>query len=128
MVPLLLRKRRGQLRAGHRPAHAAEFTRPRAGEGEASEDRWLARWSLRTRASREFWQDRGEFNFVAFYRPALNVLEDYTVEVDTSVSFALNDAFTLKLSLVDRYDNLAVSRGAQANNDGRVYLSFLASY
>jgi hypothetical protein len=44
------------------------------------------------------------------------------------VSFALNGAFTLKVSLVDRYDNLAVSRGATAANDGRIYFSFLAAY
>jgi hypothetical protein len=105
-----------------------EFTRPRARADELSEDRWLARWSVRGRATRDFWQERGEFNLVAFYRPAVSRSGDYTLELDTSVSFALNDAFTLKLSLVDRYDNLAVSRGATANNDGRIYFSLLAEY
>lgn len=109
-------------------ALTAEFTRPRAREDEVVEDAWLARWSLRGRARREFWGDRGEFNLVAFYRPALGDSDDYTIELDTSVSFDLNHAFSLKVSLVDRYDNLAVSRGARANNDGRVYFSLLASH
>lgn len=109
-------------------ALTAEYTRPRARENEVVEDQWLARWSLRGRARRDFWTGRGEFNLIAFYRPAVNRVEDYTLELDTSVSFALNNAFTLKVSLVDRYDNLAVSRGAAANNDGRIYFSFLAAY
>ena len=109
-------------------ALTAEFTRPRGVEGEVTEDTWLARWSARGRTRRHFWDGRGELNLVVFYRPALGDSEDYTIELDTSVSFALNHAFTLKLSLVDRYDNLAVSRGARANNDGRIYFSFLASY
>ena len=109
-------------------ALTAEYTRPRAQEDEVTEDRWLARWSSRFRARRRFWGERGEFSLVAFYRPALGDSEDYTLELDSSVSFALNGAFTLKVSLVDRYDNLAVTRGARANNDGRLYFSFLASY
>lgn len=109
-------------------ALTAEYTRPRARVGEVVEDNWLARWSVRGRARREFLADRGEFNLVAFYRPALGDSDDYTIELDTSVSFALNHALSLKLSLVDRYDNLAVSRGARANNDGRIYFSLLASH
>jgi hypothetical protein len=109
-------------------ATTAEYTRPRAVEGEMRPETWLARLSARGRARRAFWDERGEFNMVLFYRPALGDSRDYTIELDTSVSFALNHAFTLKLSLVDRYDNLAVSRGARANNDGRVYFSVLASH
>lgn len=109
-------------------ATTAEYTRPRAIAGEPGDDTWLARLSARGRTRHQFWDERGQFSLVAFYRPALGDSENYTIEVDTSLSFALNDAFTLKLSLIDRYDNLAVSRGARANNDGRLYFSFLASY
>ena len=109
-------------------ALTAEYTRPRDREGVVTENQWLARWSARFRTRREFWADRGEFGLVAFYRPALGDSDDYTLELDTNVSFALNSSFTLKVSLVDRYDNLAVSRGARANNDGRIYFSFLASH
>lgn len=109
-------------------ALTAEYTRPRAGTQDPQEDTWLARGSARGRTRRHFWDGRGEFNLVAFYRPALGNSDDYTIELDTNVSFALNGALTVKLSLVDRYDNLAVSRGARANNDGRIYFSVLASY
>ncbi len=109
-------------------ATTAEYTRPRAVEGEAREDTWLARLSFRGRARRDFWDEGGQVNLVVFYRPALGDSRNYTVDLETSVSFALNDAYTLKLSLVDRYDNLAVSRGARANNDGRIYFSVLATH
>lgn len=109
-------------------ALTAEFTRPRGSGGQTVEDNWLARWSIRGRTRRDLWEGRGEFNLVTFFRPALGDSDDYTIDLDASMSFALNGSLTLKLSLVDRYDNLAVSRGAQANNDGRIYFSVLAAY
>lgn len=106
-----------------------EYTRPRRQDGEPAPDtKTLVRWSNRLRASRRFLEDRGELSLVLFYKPAFKAMDDYTIELDSSVSFALNSAFTFKVSLVDRYDNLATSRGAAANNDGRLYVSFLAAY
>ncbi len=106
-----------------------EYTRPRRQEGEPAPDtKMLIRWSNRLRANRRFLEDRGELSLVAFYKPAFQAMDDYTIELDSSISFALNSAFTFKVSLVDRYDNLAIDRGAVANNDGRLYVSFLAAY
>ena len=106
-----------------------EYTQPRRQDGEPAPDsKTLVRWSNRIRANRRFLADRGELTLVAFYKPAFQAMDDYTIELDSSISFALNSAFSFKVSLVDRYDNLAVDRGAQANNDGRLYVSFLAAY
>lgn len=106
----------------------AEYTNPRGVPGEMSESEILARWSNRVRASRKFMDDRAEFGLVAFYKPAFRDTDDYTVEAESNLSFALNSSLTLKVSLVDKYDNLATGRGAAANNDGRMYFSLLAEH
>lgn len=110
-------------------AALAERTDPRADETPGAEPEEVvttARWSTRFRARREFGEGRTVFNLVTFYRPAFGDMDDYTLEVDTSVAFSLNDSVALRVSLLDRYDSLAESRGAPSNNDGRFTVSLLA--
>lgn len=108
-------------------AALAERTDPRVAPGEPDEVDTKGRWSARLRAGRTSADERASFNLVAFYRPAFGDAGDYTVEVESSVSVALNQTVALKLSFLDKYDSLAESRGAASNNDGRLFLSLVAS-
>ena len=67
-------------------------------------------------------------DLVSFYRPALETpARDFTVEVTSSVTFALTGEIGLKLSLADRFDSLAEERGAPDNHDGRLFFSLSAA-
>jgi hypothetical protein len=104
----------------------AEQTRP----GVHTEDggpETLARWSNRLRFSRKLGGDRAQLNLVTFYKPALeDVSGDYTLDLESAIDFALNGTVSFKVSLVDKYDALAMTRGATSNNDGRLFFSILA--
>ena len=105
----------------------AERTQPRAAPGQPSVDaETLARWENRFRATHEFMGGRTNFALVAFYKPAFEDTSDYTVDLETSLAFALNGSLSFKVSLVDKYDSLAESRGATSNNDGRLFFSVVA--
>ncbi|MDT8341210.1 MAG: DUF481 domain-containing protein [Longimicrobiales bacterium] len=105
----------------------AEFTDPRVPEGEPDESNTLARWSNRARFSHTFIEGRAEYSLVTFYQPAFqDVGGDYTVDVETALTFALNGSISFKVSLIDKYDSLAKDRGATSNNDGRLFFSILA--
>lgn len=105
-----------------------ERTDPREAEGVPGEIVTLARSSNRVRFKQEFGEDRATFTQVIFYKPALGDSEDYTVDSETSLAFNLNTMFSFKASLVNRYDNLAESRGAVSNNDGRVFFAIVATH
>ena len=105
-----------------------ERTNPRTEPGEEKEVVRLARASARLRANHEFVEDRTTVSLTTFYRPALDNPEDYTVDLETGLGFRLNGTLSFKVSLVNRYDNLATSRGAIANNDGRIFFSVVAQH
>jgi len=105
----------------------AERTQPRAAPGIEDAAETLARWSGRLRAAHELSDGRTTVSLVTFYRPAFQDIGDYTVDLESSLAFALNASIALKLSFVDTYDSLAESRGATSNNDGRLLFSILAT-
>ncbi|UCC24200.1 MAG: DUF481 domain-containing protein [Gemmatimonadales bacterium] len=105
----------------------AERTDPRETPAEVDAPDTLARLSNRVRFSRRFGGKRALFNLVTFYKPSLDdASRDYTLDVESALSFALNGTVSLKVSLVDQYDALATARGAGVNNDGRLFFSILA--
>lgn len=88
----------------------------------------LARWSARFRARRSMREGGVVFDLVSFYKPAFGQpSDDFTVEVTSSVTFALTRQVGLKLSVADKYDSLAEDRGARDNNDGRLFFSLSAA-
>lgn len=105
-----------------------ERTDPREAPGVTQEIVTLARSSNRVRFKQDFGEDRANFTQVLFYKPALGDSEDYTIDSETSFTFNLNSMFSFKASLVNRYDNLAESRGAVSNNDGRVFFAIVATH
>jgi hypothetical protein len=108
-------------------AALVERTDPRVQAGEPDEIDTKGRWSARLRAGRTFAEGRTTFNLVGFYRPAFEDTGDYTIELESSLAFALNQTVALKISVLDRYDSLAEDRGAASNNDGRLFVSVVAS-
>lgn len=108
-------------------AALVERTDPRVPAGEPDEVDTKGRWSARLRAGRTFAEGRTTFELVSFYRPAFEDSGDYTVDLESSLAFALNETVALKISFVDRYDSLAEDRGAASNNDGRLFVSVVAS-
>lgn len=108
-------------------AALVERTDPRVPAGEPDEVETQGRWSARLRAGRSFAEGRTTFNLVSFYRPAFQDSGDYTFDLESSLAFALNQTVALKISFVDRYDSLAEERGAASNNDGRLFVSVVAS-
>jgi len=106
----------------------AERTDSRVETGEPAEEDTLARWSNRLRFSQKFGTSRAEFGLVGIYQPAFEaVADDYTVDVESFMAFALNGSVSFKVSLVDKYDALATTRGATSNNDGRLFFSVLVT-
>lgn len=101
--------------------------RPRPDE-EVQDPQLLGRWSARFRARRSMRDGGVVFDLVSFYKPALQEpTEDYTVEITSSLSFALTNSVGLKLSVSDKFDSLAESRGARNNHDGRLFFSLTAT-
>lgn len=107
-------------------AALVEHTRVRDG-GEGI-DGTLARWSFRLRGRRAFSDDRVSFRTENFYRPVMDEFGDFVLESESSFSFVLTDAVTLKLSFVDIYDSEATARGADVNNDGQILFSVLSTF
>lgn len=109
-------------------AALVERTDPRDVPDEADEVETLARWSARFRARRSMREGGVVFDLVSFYKPAFQEpAQDFTVEVTSSLTFALTRQVGLKLSLADKYDSLAEDRGARDNNDGRLFFSLSAA-
>jgi glycyl-tRNA synthetase len=108
-------------------AALVERTDPRAAPGLPDEVETTARWSARLRAGRTFAAERATFGLVTFYKPAFDDLDDYTVDLETSLAISLNSALALQLSLLNTYDSMAEARGAPSNNDGRLLISLIAA-
>lgn len=105
-----------------------ERTDPRSDLDDEGAVETLARWSARLRARRSMRDGGVVFDLVGFYRPTLTEpTRDFTVEVNSSLTFALTRQVGLKVSLADTYDALAEDRGARDNNDGRLFFSLSAS-
>lgn len=106
-----------------------ERTEPRTQAGEPDIVDTAGRWSARLRGSRNFDNRRITTSMTAFFKPAITDFSgDYSLDFDASVGFALNGSLSLKLSLVNKYDSLARSRGADSNTDGRFFVSILAKH
>lgn len=88
----------------------------------------LARWSLRFRARRELSEGRVILSTENSYRPVLDDFENYVMESQNSVSYALSEVLSLKVSFLDIYDSQATVRGADTNNDGQFLFSLLATF
>lgn len=86
----------------------------------------LARWSLRFRGDRELSEGRVVLSTENFYKPVFGEYDNYVFESRSSISFALSEIISTKLSFLDTYDSRAVDRGAETNNDGQLLLSLLA--
>lgn len=88
----------------------------------------IARWSVRSRARRSFDSDRLALSTEIFYVPAFRNLNNFTLRSTSSVSFALSNVVSLKVSFVDAYDSGARDRGARTNNDGQLLFSILSRF
>lgn len=103
-----------------------ERTDPRSTPGVASEAVSVGRWSARFRLRHGF-TEGVLFDLVAFYRPKMGDFDDHTWDATASMQVALSSVFGLRLSVIDKYDSLAESRGARSNHDGRAYFSVVAA-
>ena len=106
----------------------AERTVPLSAAESPVESTTLARWSMRFRYRREWDEGRIGFNSIAFYRPALQELANFTMESELSFSVELTDRTDVRLSFLDRYDSGADDRGARTNNDGQLILSLVTTF
>lgn len=108
----------------------AEQTFPRDDDPAAAEtdESLLARWSARFRARRELAGGGVTLGTENFYRPVFGEFGDYVVESRSSISYSLSEIVTLRISFLDTYDSRAVSRGADANNEGQLLFGVLASF
>lgn len=104
-----------------------ERTEPRVEAGETAETTTLGRWYTEGKLDWPIVEDRVTFNLYTFYQPEIGDFGNYTVDVDTGITFALVDAVALRVSLLDRYDSKAEERGARSNNDGRLLFSIVAA-
>lgn len=108
-------------------AALAERTKPRATATEAPGSTTIGRWSVRFRARHKLAGDRMELDLVTFYQPRIDGLEEYTLDVTSSMQYALTSIVGLKVSLVNRYDSMAETRGARSNTDGQLFFSVTAA-
>lgn len=106
-----------------------ERTEPRTQAGQPNIVDTAGRWSARLRGSRQFEDQRITTSLTTFFKPAISDFSgDYTLDMDASLAIALNGSLSLKISLVNKYDSLAETRGATSNTDGRFFVSILAEH
>lgn len=108
-------------------AALAERTDPRQMGTEPVEVSTIGRWSTRFRVRQRFSEDRIVFDLVSFYQPRIGDFDQYTIDVTSSLTYALTSIVGLKISFVDRYDSRATSRGALSNNEGQLFFSVTAA-
>jgi opacity protein-like surface antigen len=103
----------------------AERTTPKVDVGEVAVTETVGRLYTRGELA---WPlgERVAFSLITTYEPDFSDFGNYTVGVDTGIQFNMNSSIALKLSLLDRYDSSAKSRGALSNNDGRLFFSIIA--
>jgi hypothetical protein len=102
-----------------------ERTDPRIRDGVEPAVTTSGRWSGRLRGRRAL-GDAAELQLLTYFRPNMSDFGDRTWDVTASAQYSLSDALGLRMSLVNRYDSLARTRGARANHDGRLFFSVLA--
>lgn len=85
------------------------------------------RWSLRGRVQRQL-TSAVRLTHVTFYQPAVDHLARYTADSNTSLAIALNQTFSLSMTLRDRYDSEARRRGARSNHDGQLLFGIKAAF
>jgi hypothetical protein len=96
----------------------AERSRPMASVDQpAASARSLARWSLRVKLDRKQ-DDRLSFSHVTFYQPVVDGASRYLVISTSQAAYSLTAALAVTLSLSERFDSEARSRGARSNHDG----------
>lgn len=108
-------------------AALAERTDPRQVGPEPTAVSTIGRWSTRFRVRKRFSEDRIVFDLVSFYQPRMDDFDQYTIDLTSSLTYALTSIVGLKISLVDRYDSRAVDRGALSNNEGQLFFSVTAA-
>lgn len=87
----------------------------------------LARWSLRLRASRRL-SSSVTMTHQTLWQPAAKELGSYTTETQTGLAIALNSSLSMTVTLRDRYDSEADTRGAISNHDGQVLFGIRAKF
>lgn len=107
-------------------AALAERTVPR--DEAVADTEWLARWSVRLRARRNFGDGRLALSTENLYVPAFRDPGDFTFSSTSSLTVALSTRVSLRFSFVDAYDSGAIERGARTNNDGQLLFSILARF
>ncbi len=94
----------------------------------SADDELLARWAWRFRFRRNFSDARVVLNTEVEYNPVFDQLANFTLQYQSSLSFALSRIVSLRVSLVNNHDSRAKDRGARSNNDGRILFSVLGSF
>lgn len=87
----------------------------------------LARWSLRVRANRRL-SSSVTMSHQTLWQPAAKELGSYTTETQTGMAVALNSSLSMTVTLRDRYDSEADTRGATSNHDGQVLFGIRAKF
>ncbi len=87
----------------------------------------LARWSLRLRADRRL-SSAVTMSHQTLWQPAAKALNSYTTETQTGLAVALNSALSTTVTLRDRYDSAAITRGALSNHDGQLLFGIRARF
>lgn len=82
---------------------------------------WRNRWSLRFRVRQRITHDVS-LSHTTFYQPTIDRMSRFTVNSVTSIDTKLTARLSLRLSLEDRYDSEARSRGASSDSEGQVLL------
>lgn len=97
-------------------------------EGEVEIDEELMRWSTQLQLRRSFDDEAVVLDSETTYRPVLDDFGRYTLTSTSSLSYALADYLSLRISFVDRYDSGAEDRGAESNNDGELFVGLLSAF
>jgi hypothetical protein len=118
-------QRSGESEANISLAALAERTRPLRYDSALPAARtavaWRNRWSLHFRVRQRITPAVG-ISHTTFYQPAMDALSRFTVNSVTSLDTRLAAKLALTLSVEERYDSEARSRGARSDNDGQLLL------
>ena len=85
------------------------------------------RWSVRFRTSHGLTPTL-RFSHVTFYQPAIDHPGSYTIDTLTEVQDKLWGSVSATLTLHDRFDSEARSRGAESNHDGQLLFGLRTSF
>lgn len=88
----------------------------------------LARWSTSLKVRRTLADEGVVFNSETSYRPEFDAFDRFTLSSTSSLSYALSDDLSMKVSFIDNYDSEAEARGARSNNDGQITFGLLSSF